>query len=197
MPSRARAGLQGASIRSAGGHITAGAHARSSQFRANLSQEKVLVPVQRRDDIVAINNLGSQKALATRNAIKAAGARYFFLPANSPDLKPIEHIRAFARTNGVHALEFANLKHLLRKAAERSKDAVWQEIGSLLTSSLSMVRKLPQNLWIWFRVDPSYSNGLPRHPKRRPAKGRTIQDPRSPPPSPHSFPHIYDIPPHH
>ena len=52
-------------------------------------------------------------------AIRAAGARLFFLPAYSPDLNPIKQ-------------DFAKLKHLLRKAAERSKEAVWRRIGSLL-----------------------------------------------------------------
>ena len=66
-----------------------------------------------------LDNLGSHKAPAIRHAIKAAGARLFFLPAYSPDLNPIEHV-------------FAKLKHLLRKAAERSKEAVWRRIGTLL-----------------------------------------------------------------
>ena len=75
---------------------------------------------------------GSHKAPAIRNAIKAAEARLLFLPACLPDLNPIEHIRAFTRTNGVHALKFATLKHLLRKAAGRSQQAVWRSIATLL-----------------------------------------------------------------
>ena len=51
--------------------------------------------------------------------IRAAGARVFFLPPYSPDLNPIEQV-------------FAKLKTLLRKADERSIDAVWNRIGSLL-----------------------------------------------------------------
>jgi len=39
--------------------------------------------------------------------IRAAGARLFFLPPYSPDLNPIEQI-------------FAKLKHLPRKASERT-----------------------------------------------------------------------------
>jgi transposase len=78
-----------------------------------------LVPTLRHGDIVILDNLASHKAPAIRNAIKAAGARLFFLPACSPDLNPIEQV-------------FAKLKHLLRKAAERSKEAVWRSIGSLL-----------------------------------------------------------------
>jgi len=41
------------------------------------------------------------------------------LPPYSPDLNPIEQA-------------FAKLKTLLRKADERSTEAVWQRIGSLL-----------------------------------------------------------------
>lgn len=81
--------------------------------------EQVLVPALRPDDIVILDNLGSHKAPAIRQAIRAAGARLLFLPAYSPDLNPIEQV-------------FAKLKHLLRKAAERSKEAVWRRIGDLL-----------------------------------------------------------------
>lgn len=81
--------------------------------------EEVLVPTLRHGDIVILDNLGSHKAPTIRNAIKAAGARRFFLPAYSPDLNPIEQV-------------FAKLKHLLRTAAERSKEAVWRRIGLLL-----------------------------------------------------------------
>lgn len=42
-----------------------------------------------------------------------------FLPPYSLDLNPIEQV-------------FAKLKHLLRKAAERSVEATWQRIGTLL-----------------------------------------------------------------
>ena len=81
--------------------------------------EQVLVPELRPDDIVIMDNLGSHKAPAIRHAIRAAGARLFFLPAYSTDLNPIEQV-------------IAKLKHLLRKAAERSKEAVWRKIGTLL-----------------------------------------------------------------
>ena len=81
--------------------------------------EQVLVPELRPDDIVVMDNLGSHKAPAIRQAIRAAGAKLFYLPAYSPDLNPIEQV-------------IAKLKHLLRKAAERTKEAVWRRIGSLL-----------------------------------------------------------------
>ena len=73
--------------------------------------EQVLAPTLRPNDIVILDNLGSHKAPAIRRAIQAAGAKLFFLPAYSPDLNPIEQV-------------FAKLKHLLRKAEERSKEAV-------------------------------------------------------------------------
>ena len=81
--------------------------------------EQVLVPELREGDIVVTDNLSSHKAPAIRRAIRAAGAKVFFLPAYSPDLNPIEQV-------------IAKLKHLLRKAAERTKEAVWRRIGSLL-----------------------------------------------------------------
>jgi transposase len=81
--------------------------------------EKVLVPTLRSDDIVVMDNLGSHKVPAIRRAIRATGAKLFYLPAYSPDLNPIEQV-------------IAKLKHLLRKAAERTKETVWRKIGSLL-----------------------------------------------------------------
>lgn len=81
--------------------------------------EQVLVPELHEGDIVILDNLGSHKAPAIRHAIRAAGARLLFLPAYSPDLNPIEQV-------------FAKLKHLLRKAAERTKEAVWRRVGDLL-----------------------------------------------------------------
>ena len=79
----------------------------------------LLAPTLRPNDIVFLDNLGNHKAAAIRRAIRAARAKPFFLPAYSPDLNPVEHA-------------FSKLKHLLRKAAEPSKDAVWRRIGALL-----------------------------------------------------------------
>jgi len=65
-----------------------------------------------------MDNLGSHKGEAVRAAIRTAGARPIFL---RPDLNPIEKV-------------FAKLKHLLRKAKERTFEATWQRIGSLLNN---------------------------------------------------------------
>ena len=60
--------------------------------------EKVLVPTLRPGDIVIMENLGSHKAKAVRQLIRAAGAKLFFLPKYSPDLNPIEQVFASSST---------------------------------------------------------------------------------------------------
>ena len=84
--------------------------------------EKVLLPTLRPGDIVIMDNLGSHKGKAVRQLIRSAGAKLFFLPKYSPDLNPIEQV-------------FAKLKHLLRKAAARTVDAVCLAIGEVLQPS--------------------------------------------------------------
>lgn len=81
--------------------------------------EQFLIPTLAPGDIVVLDNLGSHKNPAVRKAIRAAGAKLFFLPPYSPDLNPIEQV-------------FSKLKALLRKAAERTVQATWRRIGDLL-----------------------------------------------------------------
>ena len=81
--------------------------------------EQALVPTLSKGDIVIMDNLGSHKSKAVRRAIRSAGAKLLFLPKYSPDLNPIEQV-------------FAKLKALLRKAAERTVEALWTRIGVLL-----------------------------------------------------------------
>jgi transposase len=81
--------------------------------------EQILVPTLTPGDVVVMDNLGSHKSVAVRRAIRAAGARLFFLPPYSPDLNPIENA-------------FAKLKTLLKKAAARTVEATWRRIGELL-----------------------------------------------------------------
>ena len=81
--------------------------------------EQFLVPTLKPGDIVIVDNLGSHKGHAVRRAIRAVGTTLLFLPPYSPDLNPIEQV-------------FAELKTLLRKAAERTVEATWQRIGALL-----------------------------------------------------------------
>jgi transposase len=81
--------------------------------------QQVLAPTLRPDDLVIMDNLSSHKSAAVRRTIRQAGAKLFLLPKYSPDLNPIEQV-------------FAKLKHLMRKAAARTQDAVCNTIGALL-----------------------------------------------------------------
>jgi transposase len=83
--------------------------------------EQFLVPTLKPGDVVIMDNLGSHKGHAVRQAIRSVGARLLFLPPYSPDLNPIEQV-------------FAKLKLLLRKAAERSVDATAQRLGAILNA---------------------------------------------------------------
>ncbi len=78
-----------------------------------------LCPTLKPGDLVVADNLSSHKVAGVQDAIEAAGAKLVFLPPYSPDLNPIEKF-------------FAKLKALLRKAAKRSVNALWTEIGDLL-----------------------------------------------------------------
>jgi transposase len=86
--------------------------------------EKVLVPTLQPGDIVIMDNLGSHKGADVRRAIRAAGARLFFLPKYSPDLNPIEQF-------------FSKFKHWLRKAEKRTIEAVYEAIGPILQTVTS------------------------------------------------------------
>ena len=81
--------------------------------------QTTLVPTLRPGDLVIVDNLQSHKRPAVREALRQVGAKLLFLPKYSPDLNPIEQV-------------FAKLKHLLRKAAARTNDAVSNAIGKLL-----------------------------------------------------------------
>lgn len=81
--------------------------------------EQILAPTLKPNDIVVMDNLSAHKVPGVRQAIEATGARLLYLPPYSPDFNPIEQL-------------FAKLKALLRKAAERSVDGLWNRIATLL-----------------------------------------------------------------
>ena len=81
--------------------------------------EQLLAPSLHPGDIVVMDNLSSHKDDGVRKAIKDADAFLLYLPAYSPDLNPIE-------------LAFTKLKALLRKAAARTKDELWQAITDII-----------------------------------------------------------------
>jgi len=85
--------------------------------------EQVLLPTLKPGDIVVLDNLGSHKSARVAELIRSVGARIWFLPAYSPDLNPIEQV-------------FSKVKRLLRKACERTFDAICNRIGKL-------IRKIP------------------------------------------------------
>jgi transposase len=81
--------------------------------------EQVLTPELRPGDVVILDNLSSHKSATARALIEAADASMRFLPAYSPDLNPIEML-------------FAKLKSLLRTAAARTVEGLWNTIGRLV-----------------------------------------------------------------
>ena len=81
--------------------------------------EQSLAPTLTKGDTVVMDNLPAHKVSGVRAIIEAAGARLLYLPPYSPDLNPIE-------------MMFARLKALLRKAAERTIDNLWDRIGKIL-----------------------------------------------------------------
>jgi transposase len=83
--------------------------------------EKILAPSLSEGEMVVIDNLSAHKVKGVRKLIEARGAKLIYLPPYSPDLNPIEMV-------------FAKLKALLRKAAERTRDALWDRIGLLLNA---------------------------------------------------------------
>lgn len=87
--------------------------------------KKILVPTLAMGDVVILDNPGSHKGQAVRQAVRAAGAHLLFLPPYSPYLNPIEQV-------------FAKLKHLLRNAAPRTVEATWRKAGELLDAFSSV-----------------------------------------------------------
>jgi transposase len=78
-----------------------------------------LGPTLKPGDIVICDNLSAHKVADVEAIIAAHGATLKYLPPYSPDLNPIEQV-------------FAKIKALLRKAAERTVDQLWQTLGKLL-----------------------------------------------------------------
>ena len=86
--------------------------------RFELYVETQLAPTLKPDDVVVLDNLSSHKSAKAAEVLKSVGAWFLFLPPYSPDLNPIE-------------MAFAKLKTLIRKAAARSYDEVWQAAGAV------------------------------------------------------------------
>jgi transposase len=94
---------------------------------------QVLVPDLRRGDTVIMDNLPAHKVAGVREAIEAAGAKLLYLPPYSPDLNPIE-------------MAFSKLKAILRAAAPRTVNDLWQAVADALP------RFTPQECRNYFRA---------------------------------------------
>ena len=78
-----------------------------------------LAPVLRRRDMVVLDNLNAHKVARVQESIESVGAKIRSLLPYSPNPGPIEQF-------------FTQLKHLVRKAGERTVEALWNRLGELL-----------------------------------------------------------------
>jgi transposase len=83
--------------------------------------EQVLAPSLRAGQVVVMDNLGAHRPKRVRELIEQRGCELLYLPSYSPDYNPIEEA-------------FAKIKHLLRQAAARSKEALLDAIGAALSA---------------------------------------------------------------
>ncbi len=90
--------------------------------------EKMLAPSLKAGDVLVLDNLAAHKVAVVSEAIRAAGASLLYLPPSPPALNPIEQL-------------FVKLKALLRKAASRTRDALWDTSGALLDEFLGGERR--------------------------------------------------------
>jgi len=78
----------------------------------------VLAPALSPGQIVVADNLSSHKSRHAIELLRAQGNDLIFLPPYSPDLNPIE-------------MAFSKLKTLIRKAAARTYQALWRQVGAV------------------------------------------------------------------
>lgn len=83
--------------------------------------KEVLAPSIESGRIVVMDNLGAHRPKRVRELIEQRSCKLVYLPAYSPDYNPIEEA-------------FAKIKHLLRNAAARTKEALVEAIGVALSA---------------------------------------------------------------
>ena len=81
--------------------------------------EQILCPELKPGYTVIMDNLPAHKVRGVRQAIEATGASLRYLPRYSPDLNPIE-------------MAFSKFKAILRAAAARTLDALWQAAANAI-----------------------------------------------------------------
>ena len=84
----------------------------------DLYVETQLAPTLHKGDVVILDNLATHRSPKAAAILKDIGAWFLFLPPYSPDLNPIE-------------MAFAKIKTLIRKAAARTYDQLWQAVGNV------------------------------------------------------------------
>src|SRR3712207_1908796 len=83
--------------------------------------EKVLLPSLEPGQIVVMDNLSAHRPKRIRGLIEQRGCELLYLPSYSPDYNPLEEA-------------LAKIKHLLRKAAVRTKEALIDAIAAALSA---------------------------------------------------------------
>ena len=83
--------------------------------------EKVLAPSLEPGQVVVMDKLGAHRPKRIGELIEERGCELLYLPSYSPDYNPIEEA-------------FAKIKHLLRQAATRSREALVEAIGAALSA---------------------------------------------------------------
>ncbi len=132
--------------------------------------EQVLAPALAPGDVLVMDNLAAHKVDGVQQAINAAGASVLYLPPSatgrshgvmsaeltgSPDLNPIEQL-------------FAKLKALLRKAAARTKDALWTVTGRPSSPlHTPRMRQLPRQLRVWSYLSGKCASLCSVHNRKR------------------------------
>jgi transposase len=96
-----------------------GATTTSGVFEAYV--ERLLAPTLRPGQVVVMDNLGAHRPKRVRELIEGRGCELVYLPAYSPDLNPIEEA-------------FSKVKHILRKIAARTKEALVEAMGAALSA---------------------------------------------------------------
>jgi transposase len=83
--------------------------------------ERLLAPALHPGQVVVMDNLGAHRPKRVRELIEERGCELIYLPAYSPDFNPIEEA-------------FAKVKHILRKIAARTKEALIEAMGRALAA---------------------------------------------------------------
>jgi transposase len=81
--------------------------------------ERVLAPALKPRQVVVMDNLGAHRPERVRELIEQRGCELLYLPPYSPDLNPIEEA-------------LSKVKHILRKMAARTKEALIEAMGRAL-----------------------------------------------------------------